>query len=442
MAAESVGLAASAAGLLSLGLQITGGIVKMPIWGMDAFEGRDEELRNVKNQNANLGATLHAIKTVLAGLQGQSPAVAAAVDQNIRSCEEDLRALEALCIELSDHAGSSWTNRLENKKKKVTFAFHRPKLRDLELQLQKAHGALQLIQGSLGLNTALLAAIESSSRDQASEMLLVRSEVAAFATPIAGIHDKLPDLQSSVDQTRQLIVAHSGAIEIEVHESSRRVRYDLQHSHNSIVEHLKTIDHKVQLLGEENSFLRALALRAASKPAVLKSLKQRLKASLKYTGVSRLLKSVIEISFALTWGAGGGSISPGFTYYPTADVNSDPAFRLISLMRRSYPVRDVRNGERFIIACLRKLAKLLEERRTYPTVVDGRNRTLMHHAAASVQYWHKPHFLESKFRRSSKELNTVAKIVPVLLSYDVPAFSYDISGKPHYLVTYTELPNR
>ncbi|KXH50241.1 hypothetical protein CNYM01_08922 [Colletotrichum nymphaeae SA-01] len=271
MATESVSLAASVAGLLSLGLQITGGIVKY----MDAFEGRDEELRNVKKQNANLGSTLHAIKTVLAGLQGQSPAVAAAVDQNIRSCEEDLRAVEALCIELSDRAGSSWTNRLENKKRKATFAFHRPKLRDLELQLQKAHGSLQLIQGSLGLetsnrNTALLAAIQSSSRDQASEMLLVRSEVAAFATPVAGIHDKLPGLQSSVDQTRQLIVAHSGAIEVEVHESSQRVRHDLQQSHNSITEHLKTIDHKLQLLGEENSSLLALALRAASKPAALK----------------------------------------------------------------------------------------------------------------------------------------------------------------------------
>ncbi|KAK7436787.1 hypothetical protein Landi51_12401 [Colletotrichum acutatum] len=273
MAAESVGLAASVAGLLSLGLQITGGIVKY----MDAFEGREDELRNVKKQNDNLAVTLRAMKTVLAGLQGQSTAVAAALDQNIRGCEEDLRAVEALCIQLSDRAGSTWTNRLGNKKKKVTFAFHRPKLRDLELQLQKAHGALQLIQGSLGLensnkNIALLAAIQSRSRDQASGMLLVRSGVAALGTPVGDINDKLPGLQSSVDQTRQLIVAHSGAIEIEVHESSQRVRYDLQHSHNSIVEHLKTIDQKVQLLGDENSSLRALALKAASKPAVLKRL--------------------------------------------------------------------------------------------------------------------------------------------------------------------------
>ncbi|EXF83564.1 hypothetical protein CFIO01_00706 [Colletotrichum fioriniae PJ7] len=273
MAAESVGLAASVAGLLSLGLQITGGIIKY----MDAFEGRDDELRNVKKQNDNLAGTLRAMKTVLAGLQGQSLAVTAAVDQNIRSCEEDLQAIEALCIKLSDRAGSTWTNRLENKKKKVTFAFHRNKLRDLELQLQKAHCTLQLIQGGLGLetsnrNTTLLMAIESSSRNQASEMLLIRSEIEALATPVADINDKLPSLQNSVDQTVQFVMAHSGAMGHEIQDSSQRVRYDLQHSHDLIVEHLKTIDQKVQIIGEDNDSLRKLVFRAASKPAALKSL--------------------------------------------------------------------------------------------------------------------------------------------------------------------------
>ncbi|KAK0368494.1 hypothetical protein CLIM01_14151 [Colletotrichum limetticola] len=489
---------------------------------MDAFEGRGEELRNVKKQNDNLAVTLCAMKTVLAGLQGQSPAVAAAVNQNIRSCEEDLSAIESLCIELSDRAGSTWMNHLENKKKKVTFAFHRPKLRDLELQLQKAHGALQLIQGSLGLetsnrNTTLLSAIESSSRDQAFELLLIRSEVAAITTPVANINDKLPGLQSVMTQTGQLVVAHSGAIEREIHESSQRVRYDIQHSQNSILEHLKTIDHKVQLLGEENSSLRALALKATSKPAILKSLcddmqlsgkycnqgnaltrskrhrkilssdsslnfetakqagkvcicprparsfmqmqmqrgythlfgewesqghwpscplsktpkKQRLKASLKYTGVSRLLKSLIEISLVLTSGAGGCSISPSFTYYPTADVKSDPAFRLIDLMTRSYLGRNKRNRERFFTACFRKLAKLFEERRTYPTVVDDRNRTLMHHAISPVIY------LSFRCQSRPSEMKVIAELFPILLSYGVPAFSYDIEGlSPLHTLTY------
>lgn len=299
-------------------------------------------------------------------------------------------------------------------------------------------------------------------------MLLIRSEVAALATPVANINDKLPDLLNSVDQTVQFVMAHSGAMGHEIQDSSQRVRYDLQHSHNLIVEHLKTIDQKVQILGEDNNSLRKLVFRAASKPAALKSLcddikfsgksdnlgipldrskshqqstssdvsrnprtamqvsnvcicprparscmqmqmqrghtylsgeweshghwpscplsktprKQRLKASLKYTGVSRLLKSVIEISFALTSGAGGCSISPSFTYYPTVDVKSDPAFRLIDLMGSVLPAPSTAP---FVILCLRKLAKILGERRTYPTAVDDQNRTLMHHAISSVR---------------------------------------------------------
>ncbi|KAK1639327.1 hypothetical protein BDP81DRAFT_391449 [Colletotrichum phormii] len=200
MAAESLGLAASVAGLLSLGLQITGGIVKY----MDAFEGREEELRNVKKQNDSLAVALRAVKTALAGFQDQSPDIIIAVEQNIRSCEVDLSAVEALCVELSDRAGSTWTRRLENNKKKLTFAFHRPKLRDLAQQLQQAHGALQTLQGTLGLensnrNTTRLMTIESNSRDQVSEMLLVRSEVAALATPVANINEKLPGLQSNMN---------------------------------------------------------------------------------------------------------------------------------------------------------------------------------------------------------------------------------------------------
>ncbi|KAK1688422.1 hypothetical protein BDP55DRAFT_629529 [Colletotrichum godetiae] len=507
MEAESLGLAASVAGLLSLGLQITGGIVKY----MDAFEGRDEELRNVKKQNDNLAVALRAMKTALAGLQDQSPDIIIAVEQNIRSCEEDLGAVEALCVELSDRAGSTWTRRLENKKKKLTFAFHRPELRDLAQQLQQAHGALQTLQGTLGLensnrNTTRLMAIESNICEQVSDMLLVRSEVAALATPVANINEKLPGLQSSVDRTVQLFADHSGAMTTEFLES----RHELRLSHNTIVEELQMIRRdfgRLQLLEEENKSLRVLALRTASKPAMLKSLcddmkllgrdwnqgiasdpskvhwkgtpaessrnsrtvlqvdrlcicprpersarqvqmqrgyttlsgewesrghwsscplskmprKQRLKASLKYTGISRLLKSVIDVSFALTSGAGGYSISPSFTYCPTVDRKSDPAFRIIDLIRESiHPSKQHRpSREAFATACLKKLARLLEEKQTCPTAVDDQNMTRVHHAASSIR------IVFYRWRAWLPEIRALSEIFPMLLSYGASAYAYD-----------------
>ncbi|OHF02485.1 hypothetical protein CORC01_02180 [Colletotrichum orchidophilum] len=509
--AESVGLAASVAGLVSLGLQITGGIVKY----LDAFEGRHDELTSVKEQNDNLTVTLRAMQTTLSGLQHQNPEVTTAVAQNIQSCEKELSAVEALCENLSDGDGKTWPKRLMNNKKKLTYAFHQSKLQHLAQRLQQAHGILQLAMANLGLessklNTNKLAAIESVSRDQASDLLLIRSDVIALATPVANINDRLPSLQSSVEQTAQLFVAHSGAMTASIHESSQVVRQDILQSHDSIEERLERIESELQLQREQNQSLQTIALRVASKPAILRSLcddmqspvkdrnqgiasnlpivhskrmssdplqnswpaaisdmlcicprparstikkqmqrghtilsgewesqghwpscplsktgrKQRLKASLTYTGLARLLKSVIGISLELTSGAGGRSISPRFTYYPTVDADSDPAFRIIRMVEQCCvrPFHDGTNREPFIIACLKKLARLLEEKRTYPTVVDQQNRTLMHHAAISIRE------IYYDWGDSSPEVTMFAAIFPMLLSYGIPAYSYDIEG--------------
>ncbi len=127
MAAEGLGAAASVAGLVSLGLQLTGGIVKY----LDAFENRQEELVNVRQQSDALIASLLAIQTVLSNLQGQYPEFIAAMTQNIESCKKELNAAEVLRSELADCDGSTWTMRLENKKKKLTYAFHRYKIQQL-----------------------------------------------------------------------------------------------------------------------------------------------------------------------------------------------------------------------------------------------------------------------------------------------------------------------
>lgn len=147
MAAEGVSLAASVAGLLSLGLQITGGIVKY----LDAFKGREEELAYAKQQNDALTATLLAIETALSNIQAQHPIITSAVSQNIQSCKNELNAVEALRVDLADYDRSSLMVRLENKKKKFTYPFHRSKTQQLAQRLQQANGVLQLTLTGLGL---------------------------------------------------------------------------------------------------------------------------------------------------------------------------------------------------------------------------------------------------------------------------------------------------
>lgn len=140
MAAESVGLAASVAGLLSLGLQVSGGIIKY----LDAFEDRQEELNHVRQQNESLASSLLAIEAASSSFQDQHQEASAAVLRNIQSCQNGFRALELLRLELADCETKTWTTRLENKTKRLTYAFHRSKIRQIEQRLQKANDCLHL----------------------------------------------------------------------------------------------------------------------------------------------------------------------------------------------------------------------------------------------------------------------------------------------------------
>ncbi|XXH05703.1 hypothetical protein Hte_012138 [Hypoxylon texense] len=458
MAAESVGLAASVAGLLSLGLQITSGIVKY----LDGFESRQEELGYVRQQNDAVKATLLAIETTSSGFQGQHPEFTAAVSQNIQSCKRELDVVKALHADLADCDRSTWTIRLENKKKKLTYAFHRPKLQ-------------QLAQEISSLNIKKLVTIESSSQAHASELLLIGTKVAAIETPISNIHDQLRLSQINADTTAH-VITHS------IEQSTQAIRQDFQQSQDlmklQLREQQEALERFEQQLGklyrqgERIQSKKALAARAASKPAALKELCDIIRApnqsrnlgstpdqhdnlprnrgaalfqssqftsttsricichrphqhvtgagiqlgyvylsnesetrghwpscplskaanrnrrviSLKYTGLARILKSAIGISFECNFGAGGFGISPNFTYYPTVDENSDPAFRIIDLMGSVFDaeLEELGSMERFMAACLKKLVRLFDEKRAHPAAVNGRNQSLMHQAALQV----------------------------------------------------------
>jgi len=146
MAAESVGLAASVAGLVSLGLQIAGGIIKY----VDAFENRQEELSFVKRESEVLKTVLLEVDAQLRS-HGQSGNGPDAVVQSMTLFKEELSCVQALYTNLVDSDPQSWIARLENKKKKATYAFNRVKIQELGLRLQKAGDALQLTLNVLSL---------------------------------------------------------------------------------------------------------------------------------------------------------------------------------------------------------------------------------------------------------------------------------------------------
>lgn len=140
-------LAASVAGLVSLGLQITGGIVKY----VDAIKSRREELEFVRYQTETLEGTLRAFEASKTSPLGQFSEIDAAAAGSLQLVFVELRGIKALHDELADHGGRSLASRLENKKKRFTYAFKQTKIQELGQRLEKATNALQLAMSVMGL---------------------------------------------------------------------------------------------------------------------------------------------------------------------------------------------------------------------------------------------------------------------------------------------------
>ncbi|KAK7932606.1 hypothetical protein PG985_003318 [Apiospora marii] len=144
--ADPLSLAASVAGLVSLGLQVTSGITKY----LDAVKCRDEELSEIRRQNGLLKDTLGVIEKTATQLDQVPPDVAAATQRIIESHHDSLNKLETLIAQLASSDVGTWRARLKDKAGKLHYAFDRPKLQELCHQATQTQSALQLALEGLG----------------------------------------------------------------------------------------------------------------------------------------------------------------------------------------------------------------------------------------------------------------------------------------------------
>ncbi|KAF3016411.1 hypothetical protein E8E14_002565 [Neopestalotiopsis sp. 37M] len=234
MAAEGLGLAASVAGLVSLGLQITGGVVNY----LDAVDRREDDLAHLRQQNQALTVTLLALETMAAGLQIQQLAFSGTLVQNLQRCKNALGDAEKLRIELTDDKNTTWTTRLGNTKKKLTYKFQEPKIQQLSHRLQRTNEVLNLTLTGLGVETSMLnatklTAIELSSQGMASELHQINSRIEAVREPSIQINNNLPVLRDSVSSVAHLVEHRSGLILDEIQQSGQNVQEEIRSSMQS-----------------------------------------------------------------------------------------------------------------------------------------------------------------------------------------------------------------
>jgi len=150
--ADPLSVAGLAAGLVSLGLQVCGGVITY----LDALDCREQDLVSLRQYHSSVHQTLQVVEASLGQLQQAHQGAADAARSCLDACHTELKGLETLLAELTSGtqpAGSGLRRRDKFKQegKKLLYPFSRPKLEQLEARLQNANKALQLALQALGL---------------------------------------------------------------------------------------------------------------------------------------------------------------------------------------------------------------------------------------------------------------------------------------------------
>lgn len=147
--AEPVGITGTAAGLVSLGLQLYDGINKY----LGAVKGRQKDLDSARRLAETMQKCLRAINEAKESTTDASVTVSDAVSDCVFSCENELKALEALVTRLqgSTTPAETLSAKAKEKARKYTFPFHRDSILELEGRLHSTNQVLQTALHALGL---------------------------------------------------------------------------------------------------------------------------------------------------------------------------------------------------------------------------------------------------------------------------------------------------
>ncbi|KAF0317341.1 hypothetical protein GQ607_015388 [Colletotrichum asianum] len=148
--AEPVGIIGTAAGLVSLGLQLYGEISNY----LDAVKGRQEDLDFARRQCMNLKRCIDAIDTAITSPTFLLTGSRDTLDASVQDCQRELGALNELVLRLQGppSPASTVSAKLREKGRKLAFPFLRKGMQELESRLESTINVLQLSTQTLGLD--------------------------------------------------------------------------------------------------------------------------------------------------------------------------------------------------------------------------------------------------------------------------------------------------
>ncbi|ROW11627.1 hypothetical protein VMCG_01293 [Cytospora schulzeri] len=204
--ADAIGLAASVAGLVSLGLQVAGGIGSY----IDGVKARKEELAAVSTRVRHMHGSIEVLRNAIPDLSASNQAASSAATSVMKTCEEELGALADVLQGLLDFPAleHGLKDSIREQKKKLTYPFHRPSLNNLERRLDSTNNVLQTAIQALELTVMscidkTVSVVDSKVNNNKRDMLVLLSESKATNTSISGMKASLDTSNATAASIKQ-----------------------------------------------------------------------------------------------------------------------------------------------------------------------------------------------------------------------------------------------
>ncbi|CVK85069.1 uncharacterized protein FMAN_01987 [Fusarium mangiferae] len=450
--ADPLSVAGLALAVVSLGLQVTGGITDY----FDSLKSRDQDIASIIQQNETLKKTLQVIESSISRFQNDHRSATEALRQFLDSSNDELNVLEGMVATLiTDDQGTTGRRiKARNKGKKLFYPFHRPKLEQMATKLHHINATLQLGLQSLGLSVShlgseKLATLQVTSQTISSDLLVVQSEVSSISSPIRGMQSTLSQFETRFDGLQhlleQLLVQGSNtnerlqditpalvtgrllgkpAVLREMcdavvtqeqhrpkrkppvpHETAARVSTGMSSysggRFSCLCRHRRHVKRWNAALGSfalSHETTTELHLPGCPVTRDILDPDQTQKLAFTYTGLRRLLNSAVQFSLTIRSGAGGSSLGPNFTYYPIVDSNHAPAFKMLNLLVKSFQHNKYLtvNGfseipalwEKLVPSVVSAVLSLLQAKKASPRAVNGGNESLVYSVALCIRNYY------------------------------------------------------
>ncbi|KAI0172687.1 hypothetical protein GGR52DRAFT_591192 [Hypoxylon sp. FL1284] len=224
--ADSVGVAGTAVGIVSLCLQIYDGIYSY----LKDFQYRDQYVKDVPIRLDRLRSLSTVVKSAIPALQNEHHAPSQEVIQCLQDCEASMQTLRT---ELQNFEGRTSATDLKGKlketKRKIQFPFARPDLEKLASNLDRMSNWLMVALQGLGLHVqsasqSKLAEISNSTRLAIAEIATVKTNVDKIQSTELALETGIKKNQTSLVNISQDLSALS-LVATEVQSSASRIRH-------------------------------------------------------------------------------------------------------------------------------------------------------------------------------------------------------------------------